>query len=124
MIIFNKKGHARIGVAGGMLAVGASYCVLGTFHPIWIIFILIGSLLPDIDHPNSTFGRYNPFTGLMKHRGKCHTIIGCMLLSSPFMLISLSAFWCVLYGAILHLVSDKVYSLTSPRRRKYAIKLW
>lgn len=49
-------------------------------------FGVVGALLPDLDHPKSFLGKYNPFTGLMKHRGFTHTILGCSVLALPLYL--------------------------------------
>ena len=119
VIVFNKQGHLIIGLLGGI-----ALLVFCTLSPVSLIFILLGSLIPDIDHWNSTLGRYNPFVRFMKHRGKCHTIIGCMLLSSPFILLGLNAFLSVFYGAILHIIGDKIYSMTGKKRRRFYIRIW
>lgn len=119
VIVFNKKGHLIIGLLGGI-----ALLMFYTLTPVSLIFILLGSLIPDIDHKKSTLGRYNPFVRFMKHRGKCHTIIGCMLLATPFILISVTAFLSVFYGAILHIVGDKIYSWTGKNRRRFYIRIW
>lgn len=86
-----------------------------------IFFIILGSLLPDIDHPKSMLGRFNVFASLMTHRGFCHTLLGCVVLSLPFLYIHGAAPY-VFLGTISHLFGDRLYSATGARMFK--IKLW
>lgn len=131
---FNAFGHVVIGLSLGVLVADSG-----------IAFLLVacGSLLPDIDHPNSTFGKYNllhkvgarkrkrarknnekaPPNRFVKHRGKCHTVFGAMLLCSPFMVLGPIAYSLVLYGAFTHLLADKAYSWL-PKKRKFQLKMW
>lgn len=94
-------------------------------HPAVLICGLVGSLLPDIDHQKSFLGRYNPFAKIMKHRGKTHTLLGCLLMSAPFWLISAQCFIFTMSGCLSHLIADKVYSMNPlKKRRKFKIKIW
>jgi len=83
-------------------------------QPIDIFFIMIGSLLPDIDHPRSIFGRLNIFSGLMTHRGFCHTLVGCVILCLPFVYID-GAVPYVYLGTISHLFGDRLQSATGTK---------
>ena len=112
MIVFNWKIHIIIGL---LFSVGF------TSEPRDIVFIMIGSLLPDIDHPRSILGRFNIFTSLMTHRGFCHTLVGCIVLSSPFTYIYGEAPY-VLLGTISHLFADRLQSANG--NRMFRIKLW
>lgn len=86
---------------------------------------MAGGLLPDIDHPKSVIGRYNPlnWVKVMKHRGKCHTMVGCLLLSLPFVFFHYYAFIFALYGAVTHIYADKLYSYF-PGRAPFYLKIW
>lgn len=119
-VAFKKAGHLLI----GFLCCFALLAALPTTPLFYTIFVMIGSLLPDIDHPTSTYGKYNPFTRWMKHRGHCHSIIGCALLSSPFLFFGLPIFLSVFYGAFFHLIGDRIYSMTSKKRRRFRVRLW
>lgn len=79
------------------------------------MFLLFGSLLPDIDCKTSMLGRFNPFVRLMRHRGRCHTLGGCILLSLPFALGGWKMSSLVFYGCLLHIISDKIYSWSRGR---------
>lgn len=120
MVIFNYTGHLVIGSAAG-------YYVAKS--PILFMAVLIGALLVDIDHPQSTVGRYNPFVGFMKHRGHCHSILGTLLLALPFLLIQTEAikgtdmYAMVTIGELSHLVGDKIYSWL-PGKSEFKIKIW
>lgn len=92
-----------------------------TTHPRDIFFILIGSLLPDIDHPRSMLGRLNIFARLMTHRGFCHTLAGCVMLSLPFIYIHDAAPY-VFLGSISHLFGDRLQSING--NKMFRIKLW
>ena len=115
---FNVKGHIIVGL---LLAPFVTHTGIG------VVLILFGSILPDIDHPGSTIGRYNPLhfiRGAVKHRGKCHTLGGVVLLSLPFYLLDgWTTVGFVLIGAIGHLVADKVYSWF-PKKRKFKLRIW
>lgn len=93
---------------------------------IGIALIIFGSLLPDVDHRSSTLGRFNVINRLRltKHRGKCHTLIGSILLCVPFYITggSLTFLW-VFLGCVSHLCADKLHSF-GKRKKPFAIKLW
>lgn len=112
MIIFNWKTHIIIGL---LFSIGF------TTQPRDIIFIMIGSLLPDIDHPRSILGRFNIFASFMTHRGFCHTLVGCIMLSLPFIYIYGAAPY-VFLGTISHLFGDRLQSANGARM--FRIKIW
>lgn len=100
VVVFNYRGHLLIGFMSGLpFNLGEN-----------ILFVLLGSLLPDIDHPYSMFGRYNLLAkhGLTTHRGRCHTLIGCLLLSIPFAIIG--SFQYVFIGCVSHILADWLHS--------------
>jgi membrane-bound metal-dependent hydrolase YbcI (DUF457 family) len=110
VIAFNKTGHLII---GALISVVASRTYTDA------LFLLIGSILPDIDHRHSTLGRYNPFRRFMKHRGHAHSLIGGVLLSLPFLWFGERAFYFVLLGCVGHLLADKLHSWG-----KFKIRVW
>jgi len=91
--------------------------------PLYTVIVTVASPLPDIDHPYSFYGKYNPAACHMKHRGHCHTIIGSILIASPFVVLSLNMFALVAIGCIGHLVADRISS-SFPNRWRFKIKLW
>lgn len=72
----------------------------------YYIVVAIGALLPDADIRWSPIGRYNPFVGLMKHRGKFHTpwagALVCLLLFIYYPLLGVFMF----LSFLLHLLED------------------
>lgn len=111
-MIFNWKTHIAIGFVVGLY-----------FHSFEsIILTMVGSILPDIDHPVSKLGRHNPFIRHFTHRGFSHSILGCALLASPFLLLGNGEFLPVFVGAVSHVLSDFVSSLL--RGYWYHVKLW
>lgn len=119
VIIFNYTGH---------LVLGGSIAYYLVDKPLLFAAVLIGSLWPDIDHPKSTVGRYNPFAPFMKHRGHCHSIIGILLLALPFFMITtkevtgIEVYEMVVVGGMSHLVGDKISSAL--KGKKFRIKVW
>ena len=46
------------------------------------IYVMFGSMLPDIDHPGSIIGKNVPLLPkLLKHRGMTHSILFCVIIS-------------------------------------------
>jgi len=54
-------------------------------QPFWlplILFVVVGSLLPDIDHSGSQLGKMVPLASiLLKHRGVTHSLVVVLLLA-------------------------------------------
>ena len=93
-----------------------------------------GALLPDLDHPGSTFGRLVPFisipiAALFGHRGITHSLVGVVLV-----LIGTcwaGGGWCAWplgVGYISHVAADMVTPsgcpLLWPSRRAFSFNLW
>ena len=118
VIIFKALTHLIFGFLFGSVAQAIVPIPEGIF------LALLGSLLPDIDHPKSHLGRYIPLINLLcQHRGKCHTVIGCALLSIPFSAFSQQAFFFVFTGSLSHLTADFLAGKL-PRRRAFKIRWW
>ena len=95
--------HALIGMVATVPAI-----ISFNYDQSYILLGAVGGLLPDIDHPKSFIGKYNPLAGFMKHRGFTHTVLGCAILSIPFIVIH--AWLIVFSGALSHIVSDSFSS--------------
>lgn len=122
VVVFGYKGHLLFTFALATPIAMAGF----EFSFVTMSLLLFGSLLPDIDHRHAILGRFNILAQLniMKHRGKCHTIIGSLLLSSPFILLGgFIAFIYVFIGCISHLVADKVYSY-GKHKQTFTLRLW
>lgn len=69
--------HVAFGVA---LWTGYSRAIGAPFEPESLMLVGLASLLPDIDHPSSSFGRVvpfisYPFSAIFGHRGITHSIL-------------------------------------------------
>ena len=80
------KSHIATGVCVGLLGLSfdASLQLQPTGQGMFLIAVAIGSLLPDIDHPQSIISRKIPLGSivgrLVQHRGPFHSILGIVLL--------------------------------------------
>jgi len=76
---------------------------------LFMILVLFGGLLPDIDHPKSKLGRYfRPVMFLFEHRGFWHSFLVLPLIAALlFFVLDLPQFALpIVIGYISHLVSD------------------
>ncbi len=83
------------------------------FHPpnqiLFIILVMFGGLLPDIDHPKSKIGRYfRPINYLFEHRGFFHSFLVVPLIAALiFFVFKLPNFSLpIIIGYASHLISD------------------
>ena len=57
---------------------------------LYVAIVLFGSLLTDIDHPDSKFGRKLKIIGMLfEHRGFFHSLFALALFTVPFFLFNL-----------------------------------
>lgn len=90
------RTHIIIGISAGVAylpAVTQGELMPGQFGFI-MVGLVIGSLLPDIDHPHSLISQQLPIVGrvisaLTRHRGLFHSILGVLVMAG------LSAWWSV-----------------------------
>lgn len=62
-----------------LLVGSAMHVILGTDPIASLAFVLLGALLPDIDHPKSLVGRkVKPIGWLSTHRGFFHSLLGAV----------------------------------------------
>lgn len=124
------RSHITTGVCVGLLA--------SSFEPnlqqiepltqgLFLIAVAIGSLLPDIDHPQSIISRQIPIIGgiigrLVSHRGFFHSILGTVIVFSLLWVVRLdiaslfnatsetiNLMWFgALIGYINHIVGDMI----------------
>ncbi len=85
------------------------------FNPVnqilFMLLILFGGLLPDIDHPKSKIGRYfKPISFLFEHRGFFHSFLFLPILSLLiYILLKTNTFTLpILIGYSSHLISDAI----------------
>ncbi len=83
-------GHIALGLA---TYAGASYLAGQVPLPELLAAAALGSLLPDIDHPNSQIGRMlpsisRPVAALIGHRGFTHSLLAVALLTAVLALLA------------------------------------
>lgn len=122
------KTHVIIGIAYGTALLPAlqrgDYSI--EQYSLVMVGLVIGSLLPDLDHPQSTISRMIPIVGgllsrLTRHRGILHSIMGvticwlvCVGLMIPAVAVTQDArlsahiFAGMMIGYVLHVVADSL----------------
>ena len=58
-----------------------------------------------------------------RHRGHCHTVVGCAILASPFLIIGYADYVLCFYGCLTHLIVDYLAGKI-PGRMPLKLKLW
>ncbi len=97
--------HLILAFAAGLLSI--SY-----FHPqnqiLFMVILLFGAIIPDIDHPKSKFGSYFKLINwLFKHRGMFHSILILPLIALILSLFDYSRFSVpLIIGYLTHLIGD------------------
>lgn len=92
---------------------------------------VVGSLLPDIDHPNSKINKYNPFASLIgrfiKHRTLTHSLLWIVIVSLVGLALKFNT-WAILglnIGILSHLILDMMtisgVPLLYPYRKNFRI---
>lgn len=105
------KTHITAGIVTS-LAIGA--------NAPQIALIAFGSLLPDVDHAGSTFGKaVKPISKRLRHRGFTHSILFLIITTiiSPYLGMG------VLTHILLDLMNPKGVELLYPHKKNYKIPL-
>lgn len=104
-------------------------------QPLTLGLVMIGSLLPDIDHPKSKFGRLVPFlsypiSAMFGHRGITHSFFA-IIAASVVMYLYGAKMWFVsplAIGYVSHLIGDVFTNsgapLLWPRKDKISFPLF
>lgn len=103
MAVFKGRTHLIIGV-------GVAILLYNAFGFGGIIMAALGSLLPDIDHPDSMLGKKIPIARLfnMEHRGWTHSLLGLGIFSAILALFSIGSVPGMALGYMLHLFADSM----------------
>lgn len=128
------RNHIMFGVASWVLARPHIYDDSHQWLPIYleVVLVSVGSLLPDIDHPQSRAGRFVPFisypvSAFLGHRGLTHSAIAVVAcLYGLTWLSSTAPSWALylMWGYISHLVGDYLFGssglpLTWPLKKRF-----
>lgn len=92
---------------------------------------IIGSILPDIDHPNSKINKYNPLSSficaIVKHRTFTHSLLWMVVVSLIGLLLKVNT-WAILglnIGILSHLILDMLnptgVPLLYPYKKKFHV---
>jgi inner membrane protein len=106
------KTHLAIGLLAGL----AVYPFVESWGMLFFPLVLVGALLPDVDHEGSTFNKKFPLTRwiplFFEHRGVFHSLF------PPMIVVIVAAFmgyaWmgaAIALGYISHLLSDSLTRL-------------
>jgi inner membrane protein len=105
------KSHVVVGLAAWIAA--APLLHLSSFDPAYLALAVGGSLLPDVDHPNSWIGRRSrpistAIAAILGHRGLTHSAVAvvglvALLLHSGYRQAEVSA---LAVGYLSHLAAD------------------
>lgn len=127
MIAFKGSTHSIIAIAFYMFL--NNIINLNVPFGLAILCLILGSLLPDIDHPRSTLGRYFfPISAVVKHRGFTHSFIGALLFSLPVLYFGLEYYFLTIWGYLTHLIADTLTPMGVPWfrpffKKKYSLDL-
>ena len=107
VIPFLAKTHVAFGILGGAIA----YPFVGGDIFIFYTLVIIGSILPDIDHQNSSINKLMPVTNILpkifKHRGLFHSVFAVAGIIALFSIFSQQIFgYYLAIGYTAHLLSD------------------
>lgn len=100
--------------------------------PLWLaaICLILGSLIPDLDHPKSIVGKYFfPINIFIKHRsGFTHSLLGAFSLSLPMLYFGKEYYYLTVLGCLFHLLGDTltplgVRWLFPIIKKRYSLKL-
>jgi inner membrane protein len=91
--------HLIAGIAAGYLLTG---------QPEYLLASAAGSLLPDLDNPQSLLGSKIPVISLLGggHRSWMHSLVGLIVFSLPAYLYNPAAGYAVAAGCMTHLLLD------------------
>ncbi len=102
------RTHAVFGFLIGLFALP----YLNVLNPIlYVAAVLVGAHLPDVDHPDSTLGKYvKPIGLLFSHRGFFHSVFAAALVYAvPFYLFgNATVAFGLLIGYVSHIIGDIV----------------
>ena len=70
--------------------------------------MIIGSLLPDIDHENSIAGSVIPAWKIFKHGRQTHTILALLIIISLYLYFGYDWLYGLSVGYATHLIGDEL----------------
>ena len=104
------RTHIAMGVAVGSLG---SLIFMQDDALAWWVGVLMGSIIPDIDHPQSKIGRRFPgishlLHAIFGHRGGTHSVMFILLISLAGWIVSVPLGIGLSLGVLTHILADMV----------------
>lgn len=108
MVILRIKGKliVKVFVRNILLGLTLYLLVFDRINLFQLIFLILGSLFPDIDTPYSILGRYNLLAQVLSHRRFTHTVICCVIVSSIICIYEWDIGVSFAFGYMTHLLGD------------------
>lgn len=104
MVVFNAKEHIKLGLAFAL----PFYLPRVDNHAEFILGVVIGSLLPDVDHENSIAGSIIPLWKFVRHGRQTHTVLVIILLIALYITFDKTWIYGVTVGYFSHLLGDEL----------------
>lgn len=110
----NGKAHCIGGVVAGVAATYLGFKYDIDIQPLYVMSgALLGGLLPDIDHPKSSLGKWFPLSGIIYstvgHRTLTHSFIFMILMGFLFSILNASLGAGVVAGILSHMFLDMLF---------------
>lgn len=100
------KTHVAFGFLIGLLSI--SYLMPGN-QILFILLVMIGASIPDIDHPRSKLGKYlKPINFLFEHRGFFHSLFMLFVVYMVVYFIKKIYALPLAIGFLSHIISDAI----------------
>lgn len=129
----NYPAHITVGVITGVGISYAAYQLQYNLSPVLVaIPAILGSALPDIDHPKSHLGRRLPLISnilyrTFGHRTFTHSLLFCVTIGVLLMQVNTSVGVGAFFGILSHILLDmltpfsKGVALLYPLRKRFGL---
>lgn len=129
----NYKAHITIGTLTGVgVSIAACHYQYHLSPVLITVPAMIGSVLPDIDHPKSYLGRRLPFISkplfhAFGHRTITHSLLFLCIITASLMKTNTSVGIGIFFGILSHLLADmltpfsKGVALFYPVRKRFGL---
>ena len=104
MVIFNAKEHIKLGLLYTIPFYLPKFENIAEFYG----GVVIGSLLPDIDHENAVAGSIIPAWKIFRHGKQTHTVIALLLIVALYLYFRTDFLLGLSVGYATHLIGDEL----------------
>jgi inner membrane protein len=127
------RSHIIVALAAWFISAPSLHVM--SFEPVSLGFVVVGAVLPDVDHPKSWVGRRTRplstfLASVLGHRGITHSAIAIFALASWLFYVGHYRAWVcgLVVGYLSHLAADmftpRGLRLAWPLRRIYSLPLY